>query len=67
MGSRASELDTLKSITRDLREAALSLPLRVEYQCCNLIYTVVGYLATQVSGRSKEDIRSNRIWNPLEI
>ena len=67
MGSWAREPDTPKSITRNLRNLALSRPLRVQYQYCNLMYTVASHLVVCVSGRSLDGFLRDRIWNPLEM
>ena len=67
MAVTAKKPDTPESVTRNLRNLALSRPLRIEYQYCNLMYTAASHLVVVLSGRSVEDFLRDRLWNPLEM
>lgn len=63
LGTNTATPDTPKSVTRNLR----NLPLRSEYQYCNMMYTVASYMVEVLSGEQFAEFLQSRIWDPLQM
>jgi CubicO group peptidase (beta-lactamase class C family) len=57
--------DSPQSVTRNLRNLAISRGLREEFQYSNLMYTVACHLVQTVTGESFGEFLRRRIWDPL--
>ncbi|RKL38995.1 hypothetical protein BFJ72_g7125 [Fusarium proliferatum] len=65
MGIRAAKPDDARSITRNLRNLAVTVPPRARYIYCNMMYTVLSHLIETKSGQSFSKFLQERIFSPL--
>jgi CubicO group peptidase (beta-lactamase class C family) len=65
LGVNASQPDTPKSVTQNLRNLPLSAGLRTKFQYCNQMFTVAAYLVEVLSGMPFADFLQKRIFDPL--
>lgn len=65
MGIRATEPDDARSITRNLRNLAVTAPPRTRYFYCNMMYTVLTHLTEAKSSQSFSKFLQERIFDRL--
>lgn len=65
LGVRARKLDTVKSVTRNLRNLPLTEPIRTKFQYCNLMYSVATHLIDTVTGQTFEAFLREKFFRPL--
>lgn len=67
MSPRAQQPDTLKSVTRNIRNLEIAAPIRSKFMYCNMMYTVAAYLVEHLSGLAFDDFLRKYLWQPLEM
>jgi CubicO group peptidase (beta-lactamase class C family) len=67
LGLNSPTPDSPQSVTKNLRNLALSQGLREAFQYSNLMYTVACHLVQTVTGESLGGFLKQRIWDPLEM
>lgn len=67
MGKDAEHPDTPKSITRNLRNLAVSAPLRAEWIYSNIMYIVASYLVEHLSGMTFAEFLHEHFFQPLDM
>ncbi|RWA13062.1 hypothetical protein EKO27_g2043 [Xylaria grammica] len=67
IGLRSAQPDDARSVTRNLRNLAVTEPLRSKYQYNNIMYTVATYLVEKKSGLAFADFLQEHFFGPLEM
>lgn len=57
--------DTPRSVTRNLRNLAITKPIRTDEQYCNMMYTVATHLIEELTGQSFTTFLKDHFWKPL--
>lgn len=62
---QAARPDDARSVTRNLRNLAVSAPIRSKCMYCNIMFTVATYLVEKKSGLSFSDYLQQKFFRPL--
>lgn len=65
LGERSINQDTATSVTRNLRNLAITYPIRSKFHYCNLMYTVATHLIEKRSGLPFSSYLQQRLFKPL--
>ncbi|KAI0401165.1 beta-lactamase family protein [Xylaria palmicola] len=65
LGQLAARPDDARSVTRNVRNLAVTAPLRTKYMYNNIMYTVATYLVEQKSGLAFADFLQEHFFGPL--
>ncbi|TGJ87123.1 hypothetical protein E0Z10_g1660 [Xylaria hypoxylon] len=67
LNPRAAQPDDARSVTRNLRNLAVTAPIRSKYMYNNIMYTVATYLVEKKSGLTFADFLQEHFFGPLEM
>ncbi|KAI8961279.1 beta-lactamase family protein [Daldinia sp. FL1419] len=65
MGPHATHPDDPRSITKNLRNLPVAVPLRAKHIYCNMMYTVAAYLVEEKTQQSFSSFLEERFFKPL--